>query len=32
MVMAAKGITNPVLSFDEIGSDARPSLVGMITC
>nr|WP_281070688.1 flagellar biosynthesis protein FlhA [Oceaniglobus trochenteri] len=30
MVMAAKGITNPVLSFEEIGSDARPSLVGVV--
>lgn len=29
-VMRAKGITNPVLSFEEIGLDARPSLVGMI--
>ncbi len=31
MVMSAKGIANPVLSFEEIGSDARPALVGMIT-
>ncbi len=30
-VMVAKGITNPVLSFDEIGTDARPSLVGLVT-
>lgn len=30
MVMAAKGIANPVLSFDEIGSDARPALIGVI--
>ena len=29
-VMRAKGISNPVLSFEEIGLDARPSLVGMI--
>ena len=29
-VMAAKGITNPVLSFEEIGIDARPALVGMV--
>ncbi len=29
-VMVAKGITNPVLSFDEIGTDARPSLVGLV--
>ena len=30
MVLAAKGIANPVLSFEEIGSDARPSLVGVV--
>lgn len=29
-VMQAKGITNPVLSFEEIGLDARPSLVGVV--
>jgi len=29
-VMAAKGIMNPVLSFEEIGVDARPSLVGLV--
>jgi flagellar biosynthesis protein FlhA len=29
-VMAARGITNPVLSFDEIGLEARPSLVGIV--
>ncbi|UWR15263.1 flagellar biosynthesis protein FlhA [Sulfitobacter sp. M368] len=29
-VMRAKGITNPVLSFEEIGLDAQPSLVGVI--
>jgi flagellar biosynthesis protein FlhA len=29
-VMRAKGISNPVLSFEEIGIDARPSLVGVI--
>lgn len=29
-VMIAKGISNPVLSFDEIGTDARPSLVGLV--
>lgn len=29
-VMRAKGIANPVLSFEEIGLDAKPSLVGMI--
>ncbi len=29
-VMSAKGIMNPVLSFEEIGIDARPSLVGLV--
>ncbi len=29
-VMRAKGLSNPVLSFEEIGLDARPSLVGMV--
>lgn len=29
-VMAAKGILNPVLSFEEIGLDARPALVGLV--
>ncbi|MEE4187138.1 MAG: FHIPEP family type III secretion protein, partial [Roseobacter sp.] len=29
-VMHAKGINNPVLSFEEIGLDARPSLVGVV--
>jgi flagellar biosynthesis protein FlhA len=29
-VMFAKGINNPVLSFEEIGLEARPSLVGVI--
>ena len=29
-VMAAKGLQNPVLSFEEIGTDAKPSLVGMV--
>jgi flagellar biosynthesis protein FlhA len=29
-VMRAKGMNNPVLSFEEIGLDARPSLVGVI--
>ncbi|WP_368185757.1 flagellar biosynthesis protein FlhA [Aestuariibius sp. HNIBRBA575] len=29
-VMSAKGISNPVLSFEEIGVDARPALVGMV--
>ncbi|SFK91154.1 flagellar biosynthesis protein FlhA [Shimia haliotis] len=30
-VLSAKGISNPVLSFEEIGLDARPSLVGVVT-
>jgi flagellar biosynthesis protein FlhA len=29
-VMAARGITNPVLSFEEIGVEARPALVGLV--
>ncbi|MFT5796707.1 MAG: flagellar biosynthesis protein FlhA [Candidatus Azotimanducaceae bacterium] len=29
-VMKAKGIQNPVLSFEEIGTDVRPSLVGVV--
>jgi flagellar biosynthesis protein FlhA len=29
-VMRSKGISNPVLSFEEIGLDARPSLVGVV--
>lgn len=29
-VLTAKGIANPVLSFDEIGTEARPALVGMV--
>ena len=29
-VMSAKGITNPVFSFEEIGLEARPSLVGLV--
>jgi len=29
-VMNAKGIHNPVLSFEEIGLDARPALLGVI--
>ena len=28
-VLSAKNITNPVLSFEEIGLDARPALVGV---
>lgn len=30
-VMRAKAINNPVLSFEEIGLEARPSLVGMVS-
>ena len=29
-VMQARGITHPVLSFEEIGLEARPSLVGVV--
>jgi flagellar biosynthesis protein FlhA len=29
-VLSAKGIQNPVLSFEEIGTDARPSMVGLV--
>ena len=29
-VLNAKGVQNPVLSFDEIGVDARPALVGTV--
>lgn len=29
-VLAARGIANPVLSFEEIGIEARPSLVGVV--
>ncbi len=29
-ILKAKGIQNPVLSFEEIGNDVRPSLVGVI--
>ncbi|MEQ6203040.1 flagellar biosynthesis protein FlhA [Sulfitobacter sp. HNIBRBA2951] len=29
-VIRAKGISSPVLSFEEIGLDARPSLVGVV--
>jgi flagellar biosynthesis protein FlhA len=28
-VLAARGITNPVLSFEEIGLEAKPALVGL---
>ncbi|MBC56941.1 MAG: flagellar biosynthesis protein FlhA [Confluentimicrobium sp.] len=29
-VMAAKGIAAPVLSFEEVGTEARPALVGLV--
>ena len=29
-VLTAKGVTNPVLSFEEIGIDAKPALVGLV--
>lgn len=29
-VLSAKGINNPVFSFEEIGMEARPSLVGLV--
>jgi len=29
-LLAAKGITNPVLSFEELGTEARPALVGLV--
>jgi flagellar biosynthesis protein FlhA len=29
-VLTAKGISNPVFSFEEIGTEARPTLVGMV--
>lgn len=29
-IMRARGITNPVLSFEEIGLEAQPSLVGVV--
>ncbi len=29
-LLAAKGISNPVLSFEELGTEARPSLVGLV--
>ena len=29
-LLAAKGIVNPVLSFEELGTEARPSLVGLV--
>lgn len=29
-LLAAKGITNPVLSFEELGSEPRPAVVGLV--
>lgn len=29
-IMAAKGITSPVMSFEEIGLEARPALIGVV--
>ena len=29
-VLSAKGISNAVLSYEELGSEARPALVGMV--
>ncbi len=29
-VLSAKGITNPVFAFEEIGTDAKPAVVGMV--
>lgn len=29
-ILAAKGLTTPVLSFEEIGTDAKPALVGQV--
>ena len=29
-LLSTKGITNPVLSFEELGTEARPSLVGLV--
>ena len=29
-VLRAKGVTNPVLSFDEVGMEAKPSIVGLV--
>ena len=30
MVLAARGVPNPVLSFEEIGIEARPAVVGLV--
>lgn len=29
-VMRAKGLSNPVLSFEEIGTDAKPAILGLV--
>ena len=29
-ILRSRGIQNPVLSFEEIGLEARPALVGMV--
>jgi flagellar biosynthesis protein FlhA len=29
-VLAAKGLTTPVLSYDELGADSRPSIIGQV--
>ena len=29
-VMVAKGLSNPVMSYEEIGLEARPALVGVV--
>lgn len=29
-ILSAKGLSNPVLSFEEIGMEARPSIVGLV--
>ena len=29
-VLRAKGVANPVLSFDEVGMEARPAIVGLV--
>ena len=29
-VLSARGIAAPVLSYDEIGTDARPAVVGLV--
>jgi len=29
--LRARGISNPVLSFEEVGTEARPALVGLVS-